>query len=138
MSLTSGRIISAQPGRQTAFLQSPADICIYGGAAGGGKPVDLILEPLRYATRVANLAAAPTIDHSGWPLSIWIMSETASPSWHLSLRRRTRLDRTVVHRPWHFPALLRALRCRMVNRRRPLFLNLQSRRRDRCRGSRAG
>ena len=54
MSLTSRPIISAQPGPQTAFLQSPADICIYGGAAGGGKTVGLILEPLRHATRVAK------------------------------------------------------------------------------------
>src|SRR6201984_1557250 len=46
--------ITAQRGRQTEFLRSPADICIYGGAAGGGKTVGLILEPLRYATRVAN------------------------------------------------------------------------------------
>jgi hypothetical protein len=29
--------IAAQPGRQTEFLRSPADMCIYGGAAGGGK-----------------------------------------------------------------------------------------------------
>ena len=46
--------ISAQPGPQTDFLRSPADICIYGGAAGGGKTVALILEPLRHATRVVN------------------------------------------------------------------------------------
>ena len=49
--------IAAQPGPQTEFLRSPADICIYGGAAGGGKTVGLILEPLRYATRVVNFTA---------------------------------------------------------------------------------
>jgi len=49
--------ISAQPGPQTAFLRSEADICIYGGAAGGGKTVGLILEPLRHVSRVANFAA---------------------------------------------------------------------------------
>ena len=49
--------IAAQRGPQTEFLRSPADICIYGGAAGGGKTVGLILEPLRYATRVANFTA---------------------------------------------------------------------------------
>ena len=37
MSLAAKTIISAQPGPQTAFLQTAADICIYGGAAGGGK-----------------------------------------------------------------------------------------------------
>jgi hypothetical protein len=57
MSLASRPIISAQPGPQTSFLQSPADICIYGGAAGGGKTVGLILEPLRHATRVPNFSA---------------------------------------------------------------------------------
>src|SRR5258705_1508022 len=49
--------ISAQPGRQTDFLSTPADICIYGGAAGGGKTVGLILEPLRHVGRVANFSA---------------------------------------------------------------------------------
>jgi hypothetical protein len=57
MSLASRPIISAQPGPQTAFLQTPADICVYGGAVGGGKTVGLILEPLRHATRVANFTA---------------------------------------------------------------------------------
>jgi predicted phage terminase large subunit-like protein len=50
-------IISGQPGPQTTFLQSAADICIYGGAAGGGKTVGLILEPLRHVGRVANFTA---------------------------------------------------------------------------------
>lgn len=36
----------AQPGRQQLFLTSPADITIYGGAAGGGKSYGLLLEPL--------------------------------------------------------------------------------------------
>jgi hypothetical protein len=39
--------ISPQAGPQTEFLRTAADICIYGGAAGGGKTVGLILEPLR-------------------------------------------------------------------------------------------
>ena len=46
--------IAAQPGPQTEFLRSRADICIYGGAAGGGKTAGLILEPLRHVGRVAN------------------------------------------------------------------------------------
>ena len=49
--------IAAQPGPQTAFLRSGADICIYGGAAGGGKTAALILEPLRHVGRVANFTA---------------------------------------------------------------------------------
>ncbi len=49
--------ISPQPGRQTEFLSSAADICIYGGAAGGGKTVGLILEPLRHVSRVPGFTA---------------------------------------------------------------------------------
>lgn len=40
--------ISPQPGPQTAFLASSADIGIYGGAAGGGKSWGLLAEPLRH------------------------------------------------------------------------------------------
>lgn len=43
------RAIGPQPGPQEAFLSSPADIVIYGGAAGGGKTYALLLEALRYA-----------------------------------------------------------------------------------------
>ena len=57
MSLPFTATISAQPGPQTEFLRTAADICIYGGAAGGGKTVGLILEPLRHVSRVANFAA---------------------------------------------------------------------------------
>ena len=49
--------ISPQPGPQTEFLRTPADLCIYGGAAGGGKTVGLILEPLRYVSRVPRFTA---------------------------------------------------------------------------------
>ncbi len=37
-----------QPGPQTSFLSSSADIVIYGGAAGGGKTFGMLLEPLRH------------------------------------------------------------------------------------------
>jgi predicted phage terminase large subunit-like protein len=37
-----------QPGPQTQFLASAADVVIYGGAAGGGKSWALLLEPLRH------------------------------------------------------------------------------------------
>lgn len=40
--------IGPQPGPQTMFLASPADIVIYGGGAGGGKTWGLLLEPMRH------------------------------------------------------------------------------------------
>jgi predicted phage terminase large subunit-like protein len=41
-------IIAPQPGPQTKFLSSSADISIYGGAAGGGKTFGILLDPIRY------------------------------------------------------------------------------------------
>lgn len=40
--------VGPQPGPQTAFLESQADIAFYGGAAGGGKSYALLLDPLRH------------------------------------------------------------------------------------------
>lgn len=40
--------IEPQPGPQTDFMSTRADIAIYGGAAGGGKSFGLLLEPLRH------------------------------------------------------------------------------------------
>jgi len=43
-------VVRPQVGPQEQFLSSPADIVIYGGAAGGGKSWALLLEPLRHIT----------------------------------------------------------------------------------------
>lgn len=41
-------IVRPQSPPQEKFLRCPADIAIYGGAAGGGKTWSLLMEPLRY------------------------------------------------------------------------------------------
>lgn len=46
----SPRYIRPQVGPQETFLASPADIAIYGGAAGGGKTWALLMEPLRHVS----------------------------------------------------------------------------------------
>ena len=40
--------LAPQAGPQEMFLATSADICVYGGAAGGGKTFGLLLEPLRH------------------------------------------------------------------------------------------
>ena len=40
--------IGPQPGAQQRFLSSPADVAVYGGAAGGGKTFALLLEAMRH------------------------------------------------------------------------------------------
>jgi len=48
MMMAAAKILKPQAGPQEMFLASPADIVIYGGAAGGGKTYGLLLSPLRY------------------------------------------------------------------------------------------
>jgi predicted phage terminase large subunit-like protein len=43
-------VLRPQPGPQEQFLSTPADIAIFGGAAGGGKSFGVLLEPLRHIT----------------------------------------------------------------------------------------
>ena len=42
------KVIRPQPGPQTQFMANPADIIIFGGAAGGGKSYALLIDPLRH------------------------------------------------------------------------------------------
>lgn len=69
--------IRAQPGPQTAFLSSPADIAVFGGSAGGGKSFALELEPLRHATNTPGFSCVifrrttPSIRNPG---SLWDQS----------------------------------------------------------------
>ncbi len=41
-------VLKPQPGPQERFLATPADVCLYGGSAGGGKSYGLLMTPLRY------------------------------------------------------------------------------------------
>src|ERR1700738_1834540 len=93
MSPSARATISAQRGPQTEFLRTAADICIYGGAAGGGETVGLILEPLRHVGRVANFTAVffrrstPQITNPG---GLWDESQNFYPrlggTAHLGMR----------------------------------------------------
>lgn len=74
-------VVRPQPGPQEAFLSSPADIAIYGGAAGGGKTWALLLEPLRHV-HVPGFAAVlfrRTCPELTAPGSLWPESEKLYP-----------------------------------------------------------
>lgn len=79
--------IKAQPGPQETFLSCPADIGIYGGAAGSGKTFAELLEPLHYMTSVPGFNAiifrrtTPMIRSGGglWDESIKLYSGRAEP-----------------------------------------------------------
>lgn len=74
-------LISPQEGPQTAFLSSPADIAIYGGAAGGGKTWALLLEPLRHVSNGRFLAAIfrRTFPQITMPGGMWDESNALYP-----------------------------------------------------------
>ena len=73
------QLIAPQPGFQTAFLSSPADIVIGGGCAGAGKTWVLLMEPVRYLTTNPDFGAVffrrtyPQIKNEG---GLWDTSQT--------------------------------------------------------------
>lgn len=82
--------LAPQPGPQTAFLSSPADIVFYGGAAGGGKSFGLLLEATRHMFTVPGYGAvifrrtSPQIRNEGglWDESINMFTGRGSPREH--------------------------------------------------------
>jgi len=73
--------VGPHDGPQRAFLSNPADICIGGGQAGGGKTRALLMEPLRHTNRrgfnaVLFRRAYPQLEAVGGP---WLESQDMYP-----------------------------------------------------------
>lgn len=84
--LSNRTIINPQPGFQTAFLSSPADIVIGGGAAGAGKSYALLMEPLRHVSNprfscVFFRRTTPQIKNPGglWDTSLGLYGSLVDP-----------------------------------------------------------
>lgn len=78
--------IIPQPGYQTAFLSSPADIVIGGGAAGAGKTFALLMEAARHTNNerfsgIIFRKTSPQITNAGglWDESMELYSELIQP-----------------------------------------------------------
>ena len=90
--------IDAQDGPQYAFACCTADICIYGGAAGGGKTWGLLVEPLRNI-HVPDFSAVifretfPQIRNEG---GLWDESEKMYPL--------LGAEPTITRLEWKFPS----------------------------------
>ncbi|WP_094226936.1 phage terminase large subunit [Methanolobus psychrotolerans] len=73
--------IKPQPGPQETFLSTPADVALYGGAAGGGKSFALLLEALRHINHLGYSAVifrrtSVQVRNAG---SLWDTSESLYP-----------------------------------------------------------
>lgn len=93
--------VQAQEGPQTQFLETSADIAIYGGSAGGGKTWALLLEPTRHihnprfgAIIFRNSYKQITMEGGLWDESMTIYPllnaepKVGSLSWHFPLGAR--------------------------------------------------
>lgn len=82
------KIIGPQPGPQTLALSSPADVLIYGGAAGGGKLlcVDTLIPTPNGFVRLADIHRGDfVIGRNGAPIQVLAESETVVASaWRLT------------------------------------------------------
>jgi predicted phage terminase large subunit-like protein len=97
-------IMGPQPGPQTDFLASPADIVIFGGGRGGGKSIGLILDPVRYVSvpgfnAVIFRRTRPQITMEG---GLWLDSAKIYPSLG-AYPRETQLD-------WRWPEVGSSIR----------------------------
>lgn len=92
-------IIRPQAGPQTTFLSSPADIAIYGGAAGGGKTWALLMEPLRHVhnPQFGAVFFRRTLVQVRNEGGLWDESEKLYP--HLNAQPRSAPDMS-----WTFPS----------------------------------
>lgn len=77
------RTIGPQPGPQTEFLRTPADICIFGGAAGGGKRLHVdtpIATPDGWSTMGQLLVGDIVFDENGKQCNVvWISPIELAP-----------------------------------------------------------
>src|SRR5688572_29009019 len=70
-----------QHGPQERFLASPADIAIYGGAAGSGKSFALLLEPLYHVpnSKFRGVIFRRTVPQARLPGGLWDTSGDIYP-----------------------------------------------------------
>jgi predicted phage terminase large subunit-like protein len=87
-----------QPGPQELFLSSPADIAIYGGAAGSGKSFALLLEPLYHMDNQKFRAVIfrRTVPMLRAPGGLWDASREIFPLVGATAREQSH--------EWNFPA----------------------------------
>lgn len=91
----SAELVRAQPGPQRAFGGSPADIAVYGGAAGGGKSWALLLEAAKWThlpgyraiifrrniTDIVEPGGLWDDSHELYPMLDAVPKQSPKPSW---------------------------------------------------------